>query len=173
MSVIELGGIRPTGKAGITAVSQYNVSENRRGATVIKGFFFQVFFSPVHIVFRMIINPWVIEGSMVWNEIEEKLQPMIFEPVPELEESFVSAEILADCVPTDSERRSGYVLRCKITQRGTVFLQKAGVTNGDFSACFSVIPHTQKPDPVETQSGNVFQKCIRDIGEGGLASKLP
>jgi hypothetical protein len=173
VSVIELKGIRPTGKVGITAVSQYNVSENRRDTTVIKGLSSQVFFGPVNIVFRMFIDPWVIEGSVVRNEIEEKLQPMVFEPVPEQEKSFVAAEILADCVPTDSERRSGYVLRCKITQRGTVFLQKAGMPDGDFSARPSVVPNTQKPDPVETQSGNVFEKGIRYTGEAGLASKLP
>jgi hypothetical protein len=173
VAIIELEGICPAREIGIPTVSQYKVSENRRCTTVIKRLSLQVFFSPFHIVFRMGRNPWVIQGRVVWNKIEEELQAMISESVTELEEGFVSSEILIDRVTTDSKRRSGYVFFCKISQCCLVFFQKAGMSCGDFSARCSVVPHAQEPDPVATQSGNALQKCICYIGEGGYAPKLP
>jgi hypothetical protein len=108
---------------------------------------------------------------VVWNEIKKKLQIMIPEPVPELEERFVSPELLVDCVSADGKRRSRHVFYCKIGQCGPVFLEKGGMLCGNISAGLSVIPHPQEPDPVETQSGDTLQKCIRHIGEGGFAPK--
>jgi hypothetical protein len=173
VAIIELEGICPPRKIGIPTVSQYTVAENRRCTTVIRRLSLQVFFGPVHIVFRMIINPWVIQGSVVWNEIEEELQIMLPEPVPELEEGFVSSEIPVDCVSTDCKRRSRYGFFCKISQCCLVVFQKAGMLCGNFSACLSVVPHAQKPDPVATPLRNALQKSIRYLGEGGLAPKPP
>jgi hypothetical protein len=114
MTIIELEGICPSRKIRIATVSQYMLSENRKCATVIERLSLQIFFCPMYIVFGMVENPWMIEGRVVRNEIQQELQAMISEPVPELEEGFVSSKILVDNVGADSKRGSGYVLFRKV-----------------------------------------------------------
>ena len=103
VAVVELQGVGPALKVRVAAVGEHQRAVFRLHATVVPRCARQVTLAAVDKVVRVLVDPRVIRGHVVRDEVEHQLQSAFLQPLAQTRERDIAAEIAMDDVVLDGE----------------------------------------------------------------------
>ena len=117
-------------------------------------------------VFRMVRRPRVIRRHMVGHKIQDQPHTPCGQLRPGLRQSFRTADAHIHPVRFDAIRRTDVVLRRKIRQQPTEFVQQTVVCHRNPDTCRTSLPHAHQPDGIASVRGQAVPDMFRDVAEG-------
>ena len=109
VAVVELQRIGPAVKVRIAAVGQHQRPVFRLHAAVVLRRARQISLAAMDKVIRMLVDPGVIRGHVVRDEVEHQLQSALLQPLAQTRERRIPAQIAMHGVVLDSEPGAGDV----------------------------------------------------------------
>src|SRR5947207_7274819 len=113
----------------------------------------------------MTAHPRVIQSRMVGDEIEQEPRSSSPQLLPQPRQGPAAAEFRRYGVFPDREGRTAYICVLEVRQNGSVFLTPFWLAERNRSAFFSGLPHTEQPNPIETEICNLIECRIGNIVE--------
>src|SRR5262249_54961809 len=113
IAVVQLRRVRPSWKVGVAAVCQYRVNLRALDSQVVLRLPLQVGFGSPDVVFRMLLHPWMVESSVIGDEIQHQTQAV-----------FVKAFSQTEKCRVTPQQRIGYVTGYRETRTTDVFIAK-------------------------------------------------
>src|SRR5437870_12332696 len=105
----------------------------------------------------MAAHPRVIQSRMVRHKIEQEPQPPSPQLSPQPGQGPAAAEFRRYGVFPDREGRTADIGLLEVRQNGSVFLTPFWLVERNRSAFFSGLPHTEQPNPIETEVCNLIE----------------
>src|SRR5205823_4688196 len=87
--VIELNGIGPAVEVGIAAIGEHGCAGGSLNLSVVLRLSTEELRSTLHIVIRTLLNPAVVGGGVVGNEIEQQAHAVLMNAIAKALERFI------------------------------------------------------------------------------------
>ena len=114
-------------------------------------------------VVRVLLDPGVIRGHVVGDEVEHQPQSASVQPLAQACQRRVAAQIAMDGVVRDREPGAGDVFVLEVRQRFLELAAPLGIRARDRLRRRTGLPDAQEPDPVKSLLGQAIQFGIGNV----------
>jgi hypothetical protein len=112
------------------------------------------------------VDPRMVRGHVVRDEVEHQLQAALLEPSAQAGERRRAAQVAMHGVAVDREPRAADVVVAEVRQGFRELMTPLGIDEGDRPRRRTGLPDAQEPDPVDTLLGQAVQLGVRHVVEG-------
>ena len=114
----------------------------------------------------MLVDPRVIRGHVVRDEIEHQLQSALLHPYSQSRECRVVAQIAVYGVALDGEPRAGDIFVLEVWQRFRERATPFGIGSRDRLRRRAGLPDAQEPNPVKSHLSDAIQFVVGNVIQG-------
>ena len=173
VAVVELERIRPSGQIGVPAVRQEHLAALALDPDVVLRGARQLELRAGEVVLGVVLDPGMIEGGVVGDEVEHQAQSARPQTLAKAGERCVSAQVGMHRVTGDGKPGTRDVLLSQVRQRLLEFAPPVALGARHPLSGRSRVPHAQEPDPVESHRRHAVQLGVGDVVQGGRAAPGP
>ncbi len=166
-AVVELHRVGPAGEVGVAAVGQDARAVARRDPAVVMRLARQVAVVASQVILRVFPHPGVVDGRVVGHEVQEQAQAAAAQPLAQVGQRLVAAEVGADAVRRDGEGRADEVLVGQVGQLVRGLAPPVGVGARRRPAVLPGLPHAERPEQVEAEFRQLIEPRVGHVVQSG------